>query len=204
MAKKKVEAVDKTNKVEEVKEVKKVKKTPAKKTTKTVATASNCYSDIESGVEKGKKSLEEHAKELAEDLNRCALENTHIFNNYKASIAAESHHTSLLLNSIRTEAKNYSDSINNTVNTVTDLVNSLKVAYNKTKYHKIGFWTFAIVWLISLILNVCGVVAMPWFWVFFPLMLAASASVVGLGIVLHYIHIPFNKLLNDENINIED
>lgn len=208
MTKKKVEVVDETNKVEEVKEVKEVKESSTKKTSKAAKKEltgeaipkekAEVVNTLE--VDKAKEVLNNHADYLAKVMDEFCSQKLESYKKYEDKFMQDKKDMNELLDTFRKDAVEFNIGINKTVDNVTELINSLQTAKDKTHYYKIGTWAFAIIWFTSLVLKICGIITMPWFWVFFPLMLVALSTVIMFGLLFHYIKKPFNELLTDENI----
>ena len=205
MTKKKVEVVNETNKVEEVKEVKesstkKTSKTAKKELTGEVFPKEKVEVVNTLEVDKAKEALNNHADYLAKVMDEFCSKKLESYKKYEDKFMQDKKDMNELLDTFKRDAVEFNVGINKTVDNVTELINSLQTAKDKTHYYKIGTWAFAIIWFTSLVLKICGIITMPWFWVFFPLILVALSTVIMFGLLFHYIKKPFNELLTDENI----
>lgn len=209
MTKKKVEVVDETSKVEEVKETKesstkKTSKAAKKESTGEVVSKEKVEVVNTLEVDKAKEVLNDHADYLVKVMDKFCSQKLESYKKYEDKFMQDKKDMNELLDTFRRDAVEFNVGINKTVDNVTELINSLQTAKDKTHYYKIGTWAFAIIWFTSLVLKICGIITMPWFWVFFPLMLVALSTIIMFGLLFHYIKKPLNELLTDENVKVTE
>ena len=203
MTKKKVEVVNKTNvEVEEVKEVSVKKPTKSTKKEASDNDIKEVINPLNEYVNEAKETLSNHIQQLTKDVDEAHIKRVKDYEHYEKEILKNKEEIKNFTDSFKEEACNFNKEVNETVDHVQELMDRIEIAKDKTHYGKIGSWACIIVWFTTLVLNICGVISIPWFWVFFPLMLLAVFTIITLWMMYYYIGDSVRKVIADDNIKV--